>query len=76
MKLSIEPTSKIVTLNGVPARIWEGRADDGTPVHVFVARVGVPADEPAEVLERFEQALEVVRPPSAEVKAYPARLVL
>ena len=29
MKITIENTDKIVTLNGVPARIWEGKTDSG-----------------------------------------------
>jgi hypothetical protein len=29
MKITIENTTKITELNGVPARLWEGFAEDG-----------------------------------------------
>ena len=29
MKMIIESTSKVVTLNGVPARIWDGKTENG-----------------------------------------------
>jgi len=31
MKLTIEHTDRIVEVNGVPARVWEGVSDTGIP---------------------------------------------
>ena len=74
MKITIESTSKVVELNGVPARIWEGRTASGIPVHCFVTRIAVHKSEDA---SQFEAELKEQRPPSAEVDAaYPLRLVL
>lgn len=73
MKLTIESTTKMVTLDGVPARIWEGHSEDGVAVQVFVT--GIQADASAD-LSRFARELEEHRAPSAEVLAIPARLVL
>lgn len=45
MKLTIEPTSVIVEINGVPARRWIGRLESGHEVAVYAVAVG--SDDPA-----------------------------
>ena len=72
MKLTIESTTKIVTLNGVPSRVWEGHTESGTPVIVFIARVMVADGHTAE----FDAALEACKAPSPDVQAIPVRLIL
>ncbi len=57
MKLTLESTSKIVTLNGVPARIWEGHTDKGVACHAFITRIA--ADRQADLSE-FETELLVL----------------
>lgn len=76
MTLTIHNTTKLVTLNGVPARIWEGTTESGIPVHCFVSRVAVDENLPAEQLEQFERELKTVRPPTPEIAAIPARLLM
>ena len=85
MKITIENTSKVVELNGVPARIWEGTTDTGIPVHCYVTRIAVAKDAD---LTQFERELYgcnppswfswwcTMRPPSAAVKEIPLRMVL
>lgn len=73
MKLTIQSTSKVVQLNGVPARIWEGQTESGIPVHCFVTRVAVREELNR---EQFEKELTSHEPPSAEVEFYPLRMVL
>lgn len=73
MTVTLHNTSKIVELNGVPARIWEGETSTGIPVHAFITRIAVAKDKPC---EEFEKELSETSPPSAEVKVYPLRLVL
>ena len=73
MKITVESTSKVVTLNGVPARVWEGHTEEGIPIHCFITRVAVARDQNA---TRFEVDLQECAPPSAAVEVYPARLVL
>ena len=34
--VTLTNTSKIVTLNGVPARVWEGKTAKGIPCHAFI----------------------------------------
>ena len=45
MKITIESTSKIVSLNGIPARIWEGETENGIKVHCFISRIAVDRNE-------------------------------
>lgn len=73
MKITIENTSKIVYLENVPARIWEGKTDSGIPVICFITRIA--ADKNFS-LEQFEKELQAERAPSAEVQAIPLRLIL
>jgi hypothetical protein len=73
MKITIESTSKVVTLNGVAARIWEGHTASGIPVHCFITRIGVGLDKDQ---AEFEAELKETKAPSAEVAAYPMRMIL
>jgi len=74
--ITMTPTSKIVELNGVPARIWEGTTDKGTPCVVFVTRVAVSNACPPDAHAAFREALQETKPPSVEVQAIPLRLIL
>lgn len=74
MKITIESTDKIVHLNGIPARIWEGETASGIHVHCFITRIAVGKDEPR--IEEFEEELEETVSPSPEIDAYPSRLII
>jgi hypothetical protein len=76
MKITVESTSKIVQLNGVPARVWEGHSENGVAIHCFITRVAMRSDEPAERVAIFERDLKEQRRPSAEVEAIPLRMIL
>jgi hypothetical protein len=74
VKLQIESTDKVVTLNGVPARLWEGMTPSGIPVVAFITRVAVPDGHPT---EQFERELQEHAPPKPELAgAFDARLIL
>lgn len=73
MKATLNPTEKIVELDGVPARVWEGETESGIKVHAFITRIAVSKDEDA---SQFEEELEEHDPLSAEIESYPARLIL
>jgi hypothetical protein len=78
MKVTLESTSKVVELNGTPARIWEGTTERGVPVFAFITRIA-PAIEnpPPDVCAEFEADLMATRAPSAAISAaIPSRLVL
>lgn len=74
MKITIESTSKVVQLNGVPARIWEGQTDTGIKVHCYITRISIDKDEPD--ASQFEKELQEHRAPSAELEAIPLRMIL
>jgi hypothetical protein len=73
MKITIENTTKIVTIDDVPARIWEGHTESGIPVHCYVSRIAVHKDEDA---SQFEAELKEMRVPSVAIESIPLRLIL
>lgn len=76
MKVTLESTTKIVELNGVPARVWQGQTESGVEVHAFITRIAVRDDTPPEELKRFEDELHEQAAPRPEVQAIDARLLL
>ncbi len=76
MKISLESTTKIVSLNNIDARVWEGETDSGIPVHCYIIRIAVKEGRPAPDYEQFERELKEQRKPSADVEAIPLRMIL
>lgn len=74
MKITITSTEKIVQLNGVPARVWEGETESGIRLHCFITRVAIDKNEPR--VEEFEAELQQHEAPSAYINAIPLRLIL
>lgn len=73
MKIEIENTTKMIKINGVPARIWEGKTETGIPVRCFVSRI--VAESKFDLLQ-FDRELEQCRTPSPESERYPTKLIL
>lgn len=74
MKIIIESTTKLVELNGVPARIWEGQTDTGIKMHCYITRVAIDEGEPHKA--EFDAELAKQRKPSADIEAIPFRMIL
>jgi hypothetical protein len=74
VKINIESTTKIVHLNGVPARVWEGKTESGVKIHCFITRVAIDKDE--QRAEEFEKELQEQRVPSPEIEAFPMRMII
>ena len=80
MKITIESTSKVVTLklgaysDGVPARIWEGETESGIKVHCFITRIAIAKGETR--ASEFKMELLEQKDPSVDIAAYPLRLIL
>lgn len=80
MKITIESTPKIVTLvvNGVevPARIWQGETESGTPVQCFITRIApeIPHADPRQ--REFEEQLTEHVTPRRTIDAIPLRMIL
>lgn len=73
MTITVTSTSKIVELNGVPARIWEGQTESGQRVHCFITRIACHKD--ADQVQ-FQKELTEVVAPSGEVTVYPLKMIL
>lgn len=73
MEITISNTTKIVHVNGVPARVWEGKTSSGIPVHCFITMIAVKEDADT---SQFERELTECKKPSPEVQAINARLIL
>lgn len=73
MEVTLSNTTKIVDVNGVPARVWEGKTSSGIPVHCFITRIAV-ADNADR--SQFERELHECRKPSPAVEAIDFRLIL
>lgn len=74
MKITIESTTEIVTLNdSVQARVWEGETASGIKVQCLITRIAVHKSEDC---SQFEAELQEQRPPSAVQTAFPLRMIL
>lgn len=76
MKITIESTTQLAEVNGLPTRIWEGTTETGIPVICLITRVAVSNDETPAVHEQFKQELLECKPPSAAVEAFPVRMII
>lgn len=76
MQVQLTSTSKIVELNGVPARIWEGVTDSGIKCHAYITRIAIDANEPPEAVAEFETELQEQRAPSAAIQSIPLKMIL
>lgn len=74
MKVTLESTDKIVELNGVQARIWEGETEGGVKCHAFITRIAVHKDDDASEFEK--ELAEKHRMASADVQVYDSRLFI
>jgi len=72
MEVQLTSTTKIVEVNGVPARVWEGMSASGIKCHAYITRIAV---EDSQDTSEFETELQEHVPPSAEVAAIPLSLV-
>lgn len=74
MNLTLHPTAKLVDVDGVQARIWEGTTERGVPCFALIVRVGVDRNEDASEFERELVATRIPEPKLA--RDIPTRLVL
>jgi len=73
MEIQLESTTKVVQINGVPARLWQGVTARGVKCHALIARIACEEDSRA---EEFEADLQEVAAPRPELEAIPLRLIL
>ena len=61
MDIKLKSTSKIVSMDGTPARVWEGQTKSGIPIHAFISRIAVDQDED---VSDFEAELQETQEPN------------
>jgi hypothetical protein len=84
MRIMLESTTKVVELNGVPARIWEGATESGIPIYAYVTRMPVDEQErrgltvaPLAYQEQFDVELNATsREAAPALQAIALRVVL
>ncbi len=74
MKITIKNTSKIVKVNDVPTRIWEGETESGIKVHCFITRI--VCDKNEKRVDEFRTELQEQEPPSTEINSYPLKMII
>ena len=72
----MQSTEKIVTLNGLTCRVWEGRTANGVPCHAYIPRIAVKEGLTGNEYAEFLLELQECAKPSADVAAIPARIIL
>ncbi len=72
MKITIESTTEIVTLNGVQCRVWEGQTEAGVKVQALIPRIAAHKEQD---LSQFDRELQEMRAPTGE-RAFPLRMIL
>jgi hypothetical protein len=73
MKITIESTTQIVEVNGIPARIWDGETESGIKVCCLITRIAAHQD--ADLIQ-FDAELKEQCPPFREFDAFPLRMIL
>lgn len=72
MRIIIHNTDKIVQVNGVEARIWEGHSENGVPLHCYITRVAVDKKED---LSEFGREL-IEQPAQCTVQGISSRMII
>jgi hypothetical protein len=76
VKLSLEPTQQIVTINNtLQARVWRGTTDSGIPVQALITRVACGLENQEEC-ERLARELQEKPSPTFYPLAFGAKLVI
>jgi hypothetical protein len=73
MKITLNSTNQLVTINGVPVRLWHGTTESGIVIHALITRIACSKDEPR--ASELDEELQQCHPPFEEYM-YPLRMIL
>ena len=82
MKITVESTTKIVEIRAhettswedkIHCRVWEGETERGVKVQCLIPRIAALEGKD---LKQFESELQEQKAPSADVEAFPMRMIL
>lgn len=72
MLVILHNTTRIVEINGTPARVWEGTTETGIACYALVARIVCHVND----AEPFAKEMDVETLPSPRaVQAFPPRII-
>lgn len=74
MRIELQSTDVITTVNGVPARLWVGVSGGGVRCHAYITRIGVDMAADAGEFERELTEVSVVLP--EDLEGIPMRLII
>lgn len=63
MRVTLESTPEITTLDGIRGRIWNGETADGIPVTALIARIAAPHEQAAQFDAELVAVAEPVESP-------------
>jgi hypothetical protein len=72
MKLTLEPTDKTQSVDGVPHRVWKGETDKGVPVLAYIRAVSPQTHDEA-VNAEFARELQALPSARREAVTYDLR---
>lgn len=73
MNVQLQSTEKIVKINGIPARVWEGTTAKGIKCHAFITRIAVHENDDA---TEFEKDLQEHDKPSFDIQRIPLSMII
>ncbi len=73
MKITVESTTKIVEVNGTPARIWQGTTAAGIPITALITSVAVDREQDQ---AEFDADLTEHAAPTVAVGHWPAVMLI
>lgn len=74
MKLTLEPTDRMQTFDGMPTRVWKGVTESGVEVLAFIRCVQPQTHDEAK-LAIFDQELSSLPQPRKELVSFDYRMV-
>lgn len=75
MRLTLEPTDKIQSVDGVPHRVWKGETEKGVPVLAYIRAVSPQTHDEAANAE-FARELQELPKPRREGITFDMRFII
>lgn len=73
MNVTLESTTKIITVGGLSARVWEGKSDSGIEVTALIFRLAINNESDSSA---FDRELEQCRAPKPDTYLWPDKIIL
>jgi hypothetical protein len=74
MLVRLQSTTRLVTVNGIQGRVWEGQTESGNDVYAVIVRIATRVENDQEQLQN--ELRECRAPSDGSIGAFPLRMVL